>query len=85
MDMEIPMVLMGRHAADATLESLAAEAVAKQIEDEIARNPYMPVPPLVGKHHKPYASANTVRVMRLAHRRTIGSAPMPHTQMRNAA
>lgn len=85
MQVEIPMVLMGRHAADATLESLAAEAVAKQLEDELARNPYAEAPPLVGRRHKPHASSLTVRIMRLAHRRTIGSAPMPHTQMRNAA
>lgn len=85
MQVEIPMVLMGRHAADTTLESLAAEAVAKALEDELARNPSVEAPPLVGRRHKPYASANTIRVMRLAHRRTIGSAPMPHTQMRNAA
>lgn len=85
MDMEIPMVLMGRHAADATLEQIEAEREAKRLEDELARNPYTPTPPLKGKRHKPHASALTVRIMRLAHRRTIGSAPMPHTQMRNAA
>ena len=85
MDMEIPMVLMGRHAADATLEQIEAEREAKRLEDELARNPYAEAPPLMGKRHKPHASALTVRIMRLAHRRTIGSAPMPHTQMRNAA
>lgn len=82
---EIPMVLMGRHAADTTLDVLASEAVAKQLEDDIARNVYTTIPPLVGRRHKPHASALTVRLMRLAHRRSIGSAPMPHTQMRNAA
>jgi len=76
-DYEIPMVLMGRHAADATLDALAAEAVAKQREEEIARNVYASIPPLVGRRHKPHASALTVRVMRLAHRRTIGHEPMP--------
>lgn len=82
---EIPMVLMGRHAADTTLDVLASEAVAKQLEDDIARNVYTTIPPLVGRRHKPHASALTVRLMRLAYRRSIGSAPMPHTQMRNAA
>ena len=81
---EIPMVLMSRHAADTTLDVLASEAVAKQLEDDIARNVYTTIPPLVGRRHKPHA-ALTARLMRLAYRRSIGSAPMPHTQMRNAA
>lgn len=85
MDMEIPMVPRGEHAANLTPEQIEAEREAKRLEDELARNPYTPMPPLKGRRHKQYASPLTVRLMRLAHRRTIGSAPMPHTQMRNAA
>ena len=40
-------------------------------------NPYAPKPLLRGRHHKPHGGPNTVQVLRVAWRRSIGHQPMP--------
>ena len=76
-DYEIPMVLIGKHVAETTHDDLAAERAARQAEITAATNPYAPKPLLCGRHHKLHGGPNTVQVLRVAWRRSIGHQPMP--------
>ena len=70
-------MVCGSPVAETTHDDLAAERAARQAEITAATNPYAPNPQLRGRHHKLHGGRNTVQVLRVAWRRSIGHQPMP--------